>query len=300
MRNSPNKGILYAGVTALMWGFLAVALKLAVNEIDPVTVSWFRFTVAFCLLSIILAIKRPKSFSILRRPPLLAIFAGLCLGMNYIGYIKGIHLTSPSNAQVIMQIAPIILAIVGVIVFKERLNRRQVLGFTIAITGFGLFYRDQISGLVAQMTDRYSLGVTWVLFGAVMWATFASIQKHLVKSYNPQSLNLIMYAVPSLALLPFIDHSAIFEMSLAMWALVLFLGANTLLAYGALAEAFKYAEANKVGIVITLNPILTIGIMSLLAFFEVSWIQYEHITWLGFIGVICVIIGVIMAVGRNK
>ena len=57
-----TKGIIYASITAFFWGFLAIALKIAVREIEPVTVVWFRFLIAFVLLSIWQITKNPSAF----------------------------------------------------------------------------------------------------------------------------------------------------------------------------------------------------------------------------------------------
>ena len=81
-----------------------------------------------------------------------------------------------------------------------------------------------------------------------------------------------------------------------MWLLLLFLGLNTLLAYGFLAEAFKYADANKIGIVITLNPIITIATMALLAGMEVNLVKPEILSTNGLVSAIVVISGAILAV----
>jgi drug/metabolite transporter (DMT)-like permease len=78
--------------------------------------------------------------------------------------------------------------------------------------------------------------------------------------------------------------------------ILVYLGANTLIPYGCLTLAFKYIEASKISIIITLNPVITIIAMELLAFFQVSWIVPEAITVKGFIAAIMVIIGAIMAV----
>jgi hypothetical protein len=36
-------GIIYALITSVFWGFLAIALKMAVNIINPYSIVWFRF-----------------------------------------------------------------------------------------------------------------------------------------------------------------------------------------------------------------------------------------------------------------
>lgn len=81
-----------------------------------------------------------------------------------------------------------------------------------------------------------------------------------------------------------------------MWGLMLFLGLNTFLAYSFLGEAFKFADANKVGIIITLNPLITIFVMTVLAYIEVSWISPDVLSLNGFISALAVIAGAILAV----
>jgi len=50
-------GLALSLLTVLLWGFLAIALKIVLQEIDPFTVTWFRFTVAGVLLGAYLAIR---------------------------------------------------------------------------------------------------------------------------------------------------------------------------------------------------------------------------------------------------
>ena len=141
-------GILYASITAFLWGFLPIALKVAVSFIGPHSIVWIRFLVAFFILLIIFSIKKPAGLSILLRPPITLIAAAVCLGFNYLGFMKGIHYTSPGNTQIIVQLGPILLAVVGVIIFKEKLSKRQLAGFLLAGIGFIVFYYNQLSGFL--------------------------------------------------------------------------------------------------------------------------------------------------------
>jgi drug/metabolite transporter (DMT)-like permease len=294
-----NKGILFASATALLWGFLAIILKVTVRHVEPITVAWVRFVIAFVLLTIFLQRKDPGSLRILSKPPLLGVIAAIGLGLNYVGYIKGVELTTPSNAQIIIQIAPVLLAIVGLIFFKEKLTRIQATGFLLAIAGFVLFYQDQLTNLLSS-TDTYNKGILIVVGAAFTWVVYASLQKILVRSIPTQRINLIIYGVPSLLLLPFVDYEGFLNLPLWVWPVLIFLGINTLLAYGFLAEAFKHIEANKVGIIITLNPMITIATMLVLTYMEVSWIEPERMSIPGFIGALLVVSGAILAVRSSR
>lgn len=294
-------GILYAATTAFFWGFLAIFMKISLNDNDvtPVIVVWFRFSVAFSFLFFYFGIRDRQKFKIFRKPPLLLILAACSLTLNYLGFAKGINLTSPSNAQVFIQIGPISLAIIGIIFFKERLSTRQFIGFLVAGTGLTLFYRDQLRNILGA-EDIYVQGVIWVIIGALAWTTYAALQKKLVQKWHAQQLNLVIFGFPAIILLPFIDFGQFQNYTPGLWALLIFLGINTIVAYGCLAEAFKYVEANKISVIITLNPIITFITMGILGGMQVDWIDAEYITVFGIFGALLVISGAVMVVLPKK
>ncbi len=291
--------MLYAMTTAFFWGFLAIFIKVSLNDVAPVVVVWFRFSVAFLLLASYFFVRDKQKLSIIKRPPALLIVAALSLMINYLGFANGIHLTSPNNAQIFIQIGPISLAIVGIIIFKETLSRRQFLGFMVAGTGLTFFYRDQLANLLGS-EDVYNHGVLWLILAAFTWATYAALQKKLVQKFHAQQLNLVVFGLPMIALIPFIDFSSFAGFSVGLWVLLIFLGINTIVAYGCLVESFKYMEANKISVIITLNPIITFVTMSILGSMNFDWIDGELMTIVGVLGAFLVIFGAIMVVIPKK
>lgn len=223
----------------------------------------------------------------------------MSLTLNYVGFAKGVDLTSPGNAQIFIQLGPILLAVVGIIVFKERLSIRQFMGFIVAGAGLTLFFRDQLANLLGK-EDVYISGVIWVIVAAIAWTVFATFQKMLVQRYHAQQLNLVIFGLPILILIPFVDFRVFAEFTPGLWLLLSFLGVITIVAYGCLTEAFKYIEANKISVIVTLNPILTFIIMSILGSLQVSWIDAEIITIYSVIGALTVIFGAVMVVMPKK
>ncbi len=292
-----TKGIIYAAITAFFWGFLAIALKIAVREVEPVTVVWFRFVVAFVILASWQIIKRPASFQIFRKPPLLLVLAAIGLSWNYMGYMLGIHYTTPSNAQLFIQTGPIMLATAGFIFFKEKVARNQIIGFAVAILGMSFFYSDQLSAFF-ETQAKYNSGVLFTLSGALAWAVYAISQKQLVKKYSVQSLNLFLFAFPALIYMPFVNFQPLLKLHYTWWLLLMFLGANTFIAYTCLAQALKYIEANKVSIIIILNPMITFATMAILTQLNVEWIQHERFSLITILGALLVFSGAILVVKK--
>jgi drug/metabolite transporter (DMT)-like permease len=293
-----RKGLLYALFTASLWGFMAIALKVAVAGLSPVTVVWFRFVIAFTVLALWTLIFRRKDFRIYRRPPVLLFLAAIFLGFNYLGFISGIRYISPSSSQVFIQAAPVGFALSGILIFREHVNWKHITGFILVICGILLFYSEQIGELAG--TDRhFTTGMLLVLGGGLSWAVFATLQKGLVTRYSPNQLNLFIYGFCALLLAPLSQFSKFSGLQGWNWILLFYLGLNTVLAYGSLGLAIKYTEATRVSVVITLNPVITFVTMAVLSRMHVAWIEPESFSILSLIGALTVLSGAIMVISAG-
>lgn len=294
-----TKGIIYTLITVLMWGVLAIALKVASNVIDSPTIVWFRFSLAFLGMFLWVAYKNPKELRILYKPSWLIIISSLALAWNYIGFMLGIQYTSPSNAQVAIQFGPILLAVSGVVFFKEKISKLQIAGFLLSVFGFSVFYYQHLNSVTIS-GGNYTKGMLLTLTGAVAWAIYAALQKKLVLKYSVGTLNVFIFGLPILIYLPFVNFQNLADLSIWYWLLLIFLGANTLISYGYLSLALKYLEAGKVSIIIVLNPIITFILMGILTWLEVSWIAGEHFSFMSVTGALIALAGAILVVRKRK
>lgn len=293
-------GLAYIGTTAFLWGILAIALKVSLSITDVITIVWFRF--AFATLAGIGMVLRkhkiPAILSQLKALPLWAWLAGLALSANYLGFMIGVQETSPSHTQIVIQLGPLTLAIFGWLFFGERLLKRQMLGFALAGVGLSLFFREQLHNFINQ-ADAYWRGNLWITGSALAWATYAALNKKVVKQHDPQITNVLIWGVSTLVFTPFADFSSLAAVdSFGSWAILSFLGANTLVAYGCLGEALKRLPANQISVVLTLNPILTLGSMAWLSHLGVTWIDAENLSDQAYLGALIVIAGAIAVVFR--
>ena len=282
-------------LTASLWGFMAIILKVITYELSPVTVVWFRFAIAFLVLAAWTLIFRKADFRIFLRPPFLLFLAALFLAGNYLGFIAGIKYVSPSSSQVFIQIAPVSFALSGIIIFREHVNWRHIVGFILVLSGIGLFYSEQLGELAAG-GEHFTRGMMLVLGGGLSWAIFAAAQKALLKTISPNQINLFIFGACALALLPMVKFAQLQGMPAANWYLLIYLGLNTVLAYGSLAVAIKLTEATRVSVIITLNPIITFVTMAILTKMEVSWIEPESFSLLSLFGALMVLGGAITVI----
>jgi drug/metabolite transporter (DMT)-like permease len=293
-----SKGLMMISITAVLWGILAIVLKYALQRFSGNTIIWFRFTFSFVFLAGYYLVHRPQFFEILIKPPILGILAGLAMAGNYLGFTSGVALTSPSNAQILIQISPLLVAVVGVVYFKEHLTLLQKSGFGIAVAGFLLFYWDQLHHLVIS-SQQYSRGNVWIIFAAITWACFAVSQKLLVRIWTPQQTNLLIYLVAAMVFSPLATFHEFKGLALSDWLTLIFLGANTLIAYGTLGEALKLLPANQVSAIIVLNPLITLIVVGALSDQQLPWLSSESTTAIGYAGALLLLAGVGLVVKKE-
>jgi RarD protein len=290
------RGLSFVAVTALLWGFLPILMKIALQEFSSGSIVWFRFTFAFVVLFLFLKFRKKHPESIIQSPPGFGVLAGIFLAGNYYYFLKGVEVSSPSNAGILIQIAPVLLVFLGVVLFKERFNWRQGIGLAIAVVGFVLFYRDQSR---QWGSEAYSETSAYMVAAAVLWAGYMVFQKKLSVSYEAHYLNLLVYGTAALVLIPVAIWTDFNNSNLGSWALMIFLGVNTLLAYGCLAEAVNHIPLWLISVVITLNPFITLVVMHILPLVAPDWVAPEIIGLWGYIGACTAICGVVMVLRKG-
>jgi drug/metabolite transporter (DMT)-like permease len=283
-------GLLLALGTATMWGTLPVALHQVAPTIGPATSTFFRFFIAALLLTPYLLVTRQvNNQHKLKSAKLLALTlaAGLLLTGNYGFYILGLERTSAEATQVMIQLAPMLLLLAGLWLFKETFSTQQWLGFFAFALGLLLFFERQISQLLFDFGD-YGLGLVFIIMSAIFWTGYAIIQKYLLNDFQSSETMLILYWIGSLVFLPISDFSTMVQLNSLQWAALLFCGLNTLIAYGCFAEAMVHLEASRVSAIIAITPLFTIAIAQLL---PIGDMPVEPLTALSILGAILVVSG---------
>lgn len=295
-------GLSLALSTAFLWGVLPIALKVVLQAVDVYTVTWFRFLMSFGLLALYLLGRGqfPKWQTLRQvRLDLLAI-ATVALASNYLFFLKGLDETSPTNSEVIIQLAPVLMGIGGIVIFKERYTIRQWAGLGLLTLGMVLFFNDQLQTLVTAPA-RYLIGSGILVLAAIVWAIYALAQKQLLQQLPSQSVMLIIYAGSALLFTPAASPKELLTLTALQWIMLLFSGLNTFLAYGAFAEALDHWEASRVSAVISLAPLFTLLSVFGTSVLFPNLLVPEQMTGLGVFGALLVVVGCIgIALGRSR
>jgi len=279
-------------ITVVLWGLVPIALAVVLKKLDTYTINWFRFVTAFILLGFYLVRQGnlPKLSQLKTVPIYLFALAILGLAGNYIFFVMGLKATSPSHAEVLIQLAGVFLSLGGLFIFKERYTRYQWMGVGILVTGFIGFFYEQLKVFAAD-SDRYITGSIMLIVAGITWAIYALIQKQLLTRLDSTHIMWIIYGACGLLFGTVAKPQTLLQLNSIEWVALIFCGLNTVIAYGAFAESLQHLEASRVSAILALAPIFTIVSMSLVTWLAPGLIAPEYITSLGLLGAILVVTG---------
>jgi len=112
---------------------------------------------------------------------------GVAINMSL--FIKGLSLTSPINASLIMITAPILVLIFSAFILKEKLTTLKIGG--IILGALGAFY------LIWQTADSVKsanwLGDLMIFINAASYALYLVLVKPLMKKYQPITVMVVVF-----------------------------------------------------------------------------------------------------------
>jgi drug/metabolite transporter (DMT)-like permease len=127
-----------------------------------------------------------------------AAFFGVAL--NMLSFFKGLSLTSPISASVLMVSTPIIVLVLSAIILKERMQKRMIFGIVLGLIGTAfLILYGKSSGNATNPT----LGNFLVFVNATSYGLYLVIVKKLMEKYNPFNFAKWIYLIGFLMVLPF-------------------------------------------------------------------------------------------------
>ena len=278
-------GLALALATGLLWSTLAIILKSALEQIDAWSLTWFRFALAFAFFAVWVAVrKRPGRLRELEgREWLVLVVAAAMLTTNYMTYLTGLDYTTPANAQLLIQLAPLSLAIGGFVFFRERFTRPQWLGAVVLLSGLGLFFRDQLTTFSASRAS-YLIGSSFIMAAALSWAIYALCQKRLLAVLGAPTVLMFIFGFATVVLLPWVDFGVFAGIDAWHWAAVLYCGINTVAAYSAFSQALVHVEASRVSAVLAINPLLTLACVAAAHATYPDVFPEAYVTSLGILG----------------
>ena len=287
MTNTKSFRYLLILLAVIFWGTSFVATKTLLTEIKPVTIIILRLITASFLLTFI-AIYTKRNFSLnLKSHGWIFILALVAVFHLWI-QVTGLQFTTAANTGWIIGTAPVFMAVMGLIFFKEKITALAFGGIILAIFGLlMLIGKGDVTsiGLIENKGDLLVLG------SAFTWGVYSMVNKKISLTYSPLMTILYLFLMMAVIIIPFnISRetlSSVVNLSMTGWAMVLFLGLFCSgIAYVIWAQALRDMESSKVGAFLYLEPLITV----IAAWFFLR----EEITLLMIISGLLITLGVII------
>lgn len=199
-----SKEQLYANlamvVVIIFWGISYVSIKVAVNEIPPITMGLIRFAIASLTLGIILRRVEPQTR--LAKSDLPKMLLGGILGITiyFIFQNIGVKLSSATNASLIVSVVPIITIILDALFFQSRISLMKLSGVIIAVWGS---YLAVTGNGKAELNSTHFHGNMLMICAMLSWALFTLVNKSLQEKYSGLFLTTYQTIFGTLCFIPF-------------------------------------------------------------------------------------------------
>jgi drug/metabolite transporter (DMT)-like permease len=243
----------------IFWGTSFVATKTVLNEIKPVTIIILRLILASILLTII-ALSTKRKFSInLKSHGWIFILALVAVFHLWI-QVTGLQYTTAANTGWIIGTAPVFMALLGFIFYKERITLLQFAGILVALAGLLLLIGK---GDIANIGLIENKGDLLVLGSAFTWGVYSMVNKKISLSYSPLMTILYLFLMMAVIIIPFNLNketiNSVINLSPVSWMWILFLGIFCSgIAYVIWAQALRDMESAKVGAFLYFEPLVTV------------------------------------------
>lgn len=246
-------------LAVIFWGTSFVATKTLLYELKPVTIIILRLILASLLLTAI-AIFTKRSFAVNLKNHLWILFLALVAAFHLWIQVTGLQYTTASNTGWIIGTAPIFMAILGLIFYRERISILQITGILIAIAGLLLLIGK---GNIFNIGLIQNKGDLLVLGSAFTWGVYSMINKKISLTYSPLMTILYLFIMMVLIIIPFNLNSTVIDsvinLSSTGWISILFLGIFCSgIAYVIWAQALRDMESAKVGAFLYFEPLVTV------------------------------------------
>ncbi|MEO6884472.1 MAG: DMT family transporter [Bacteroidia bacterium] len=142
---------------------------------------------------------------------------------NQLLFFKGLNITTPVNASIIMISNPIIVALFSAFFLKERISSRKFSGILFGIIGATILLLFKKNFSFGSETIK---GDLLVLLNSVSWAIYLVLAKPLLRKYPATAIMKWMFLFGMIYVIPFGYSDALAvhwaHISLSVWCCILF------------------------------------------------------------------------------
>ncbi len=194
--------------------------------------------------------------------PRFALLAIVGVAINQLLFLKGLSLTSPISAAIMMITTPILVLLIAAVVLRERITALRVMGILIGFAGAILLMMGKPH---TGVKSDNPFGDLFVFINALSWGTYLVLVKPLVQKYHTVTILKWVFLFGLVIVFPFgfqeFRQVSWTGMTQTDWLNTLFVViCTTFVAYLLNTYALKELSPSVVSTYIYLQPLLAAAI----------------------------------------
>ena len=285
-----------AFIAAILFGASVVAVRVAVQDIPPLTLAILRFGQGGFLLLLLLLIWARDLLRVDRRDvPYLILLGAIFFTIFPVTFNTSLRMTEASRGAMMLATMPLWSVLLARVATGEHLNIRQTCGVLLTFAGVGVVLAER--GLTFVGTNLSLAGDALMLVTALCGAVYGVLAKRMLTRYKALTVTAYAMVLGTLLLVPaaFVEDpfSALERMRTETVMLVLFLGIfGGAIGYFLWTFALTRLSPTQVAVYVNLNPMIaTLLGVTLLA---------EKLTGIFVVGLAAVLAGVLLVNLRGR
>ena len=204
---SPSPYLLLS-LTAFFWAANWVVGRAMRNEMPPVAMGFWRWTIALLILLPFAASELRSKWHVVRVNWLTLTLLGIlgAIAFNTLIYV-GLQYTAATNGVLFNSISPVLIILLSWVVSRERISKLQACGVVLSLCGvLVIVARGDATTLAAFHFNR---GDLWLIAAMVLWAFYTIVLRR-----RPPELSAMGFLTAMLLLsLPFLLPFYLWEFS---------------------------------------------------------------------------------------
>lgn len=253
-------GFVYVFLATLLWAIIPICVKKCSGAMDAYTLCWVRFA-ASAIVLLLISYVRGGLARVRKRDFGLIALAGVAIGFNYVGYIRGLQSTTASAGNVVVNFEAIWLVIISFFWLRERVTGMRLVGTLITFAGvFVAIWNGE--GFTSLVKSEYFFGNMLICAAAPLWAVYGVAQKLLCDRGVSTTAGLAcIFSVSTIVTFPtvLVGYDVKWPIGVSVWFWLFVLAMlGTVASYLMMAKGFERLDASTAGVVTCLLPILTI------------------------------------------
>lgn len=200
--NQQTKGHLALLGTNIFFAINFTAVKYLFDDglAKPFGLNYIRMFVACAMLWMMYLIQKEKETIALKDYGRLVLCALTGIVINQLLFIKGLSLTVPIHASLLMLFTPILITFISAWAFKEKLSGFTLVGILLGVSGAAILVVSRMSG---GMGKDIVLGDVLVLVNAVSYSIYFIIVKPFMSKYHPITVIRMLFTIGLVVSIPF-------------------------------------------------------------------------------------------------